>query len=293
MLRRGKLDWDDREGQEVLAKVVAKDWVVNVQKPPPHCQGAEAAINYLGAYVMGGPIGDGRMISDTDGMVTHRFKKYATDEIATAEVPGPEFVHQIAQRILPPRLARVRCSALFRGQGRRARLEKSQPLIDQAGLAPRNHSASPSATRLLGEEHDEDREESEEETSLGEDASDCPQCGKELKTKKSQWLDTRQALMLVRIVAGIVVGLRRDGESMLKQVVTAMLNLHSRRGIYLSGREFELVESMLVESMLVECLEDPQPLLRRYLGRHHPLIREAYEASARPALGDQSEPVDA
>ena len=93
--------------------------------------------------------------------------------------------------------------------------------------------------------------------------------------------------MLVRIVAGIVVGLRRDGESLLKQVVTAMLDLHSRRGTYLSGREFQLVESMVVE-----CLEDPQPLLRRYLGRHHPLIRDACQASARPPPGEP-EPSDA
>ena len=56
------------------------------------------------------------------------------------------------------------------------------------------NSASPLATRLLGEEYDEDREEGEEETSLGDDPSDCPQCGKELKTKKSEWLDSCQAL---------------------------------------------------------------------------------------------------
>ena len=187
-------------------------------------------------------------------MVKHRYKKYATDEIACAEVPGPEFVHQIARHILPPRLARVRCSALYRVQGRRARLEKTQPLIDQAGLAPRKNSACPSATRLLGEEYDEDREESEEETSLGDAPSDCPQCGKELKTKKKDWFDDRQTLKLVKIVAGIVVGLRRNGESLLMQVMTAMLNLRSRRDIYLGVSEFQLVESMVVE-----CLVDPQP----------------------------------
>ena len=150
-------------------------------------------------------------------MVTRRFKKDATDEIAYAEVPGPEFVHQIARHILPPRLARVRCSALYRVQGRRERLEKTQPLIDQAGLAPRKNSAPPSATRLLGEEHDEDREESEEETSLGDAPSDCPQCGKELKTKKSEWLDSRQSLKLVGIVAGIVVGLPVTGLALVEE----------------------------------------------------------------------------
>ena len=218
------------------------------------------------------------------GMVKHRYKKYATDEIAYAEVPGPEFVHQIARHILPPRLARVRCSALYRVQGRTARLEKSQRLIDQAGLAS---GARRTATRLLGEGHDEDREESEEETSLGDDPSDCPQCDKELKTKKSQWLDSRQTLRLVRIVAGIVVGLRRDGESLLMQIALALLELESRRDLYVSANELRLIESMLVE-----CLDDPCPLLRRFLGRHHPLIRAASEASARPPP-DQGEPDDA
>ena len=72
-------------------------------------------------------------------------------------------------------------------------LENCQRLIDQAGLAPR---ACPSATRLLREEYDENRQESEEETSLGDNPSDCPQCDKELKTKKSDWLDSRQALKI-------------------------------------------------------------------------------------------------
>jgi hypothetical protein len=100
-----------------------------------------------------------------DGMVTHRFKNYATDEVDYAEVFGPEFVHLVAQHILPPRLARIRYSAMFRSQGRVPRLEVSQHLINQAGLAPRGNACFLSASRLLGEEYDEDREESEEETS--------------------------------------------------------------------------------------------------------------------------------
>ena len=286
LVRRGEIDWD--EADAVLETVAAKDWVVNVQKPPPHCQGAEAVINYLGSYVIGGPIGDGRIISDIDGMVTFRFQNYATGKVEFSEIPGAEFVRRFALHILPSRMSRLRYSGLFQASGRTARLLKCQRLIDAANLSRGRSQESHSAARLLGEEHDQDHKENAEEEQPAEDPSRCRQCGDEMKTRKEEWLGDIRTLVLLKIVAEILLGLRRDGESLLMQMITALLAVNSRPGVNLSDTELQLVESMLME-----CHENPEPLLRGYLGRHHPLLREAAKREARPPPTDESETADA
>ena len=78
-----------------------------------------------------------------------------------------------------------------------------------------------------------------------------------------------------------MVGLRRDGESILIQICDALLHHPA-----ITDRFFSDYQRMLLESMLMECVEDPRPLLTSTLGRHHPLIVEARE---RPPPRDEED----
>lgn len=109
MIMQGKVIWPDAD--KVLAKVAAKDWVVNVQAPPPKYQGSEAVINYLASSVIGGPISDVRIISDDGKLVTFRFKNYKTDKIEYETIPGEEFVRRYLLHILPRGMIRVLAKA--------------------------------------------------------------------------------------------------------------------------------------------------------------------------------------
>ena len=104
-----------------------------------------------------------------------------------------------------------------------------------------------SAARLLGEEHDQDHQENAEEEQPAEAPSRCRQCGDEMTTRKQEWLGDIRTLVLLKIVAEILLGLRHDGESLLMQMMTALLAVNSRPGVNLSDTELQQVESMLLE----------------------------------------------
>ncbi len=275
MIKQRKVVWPNAD--TVLAKIAAKDWVVNVQAPPPKCQGPEAVINYLASYVIGGPISDLRIISDDGKMVTFRFKNYATDQIEYETIPGVEFVRRYLMHILPRGLARVRYKGLFRTIGRAARLLSCQELITAAGLS-RKESVATSAARPIGNEHDEDEmEEIEPSDHERRDQPGCSRCGGQMEGNRSDWLPASTTQRLLKTVAAILVALDRSGQSLLIQIQQALV------GPALKGRRFfSPYEIQLIESMLLECLEDPRPLMRAVLGKDHRLIREAEESAARP-----------
>ncbi len=119
--------------------------------------------------------------------------------------------------------------------------------LASAGLRHDTTGSDHSAARRLGEEHDQDHKASVEEEQPGEDTSRCRQCGDEMTTRKQEWLGDIRTLVLLKIVAEILLGLRHDGESLLMQMMTALLAVNSRPGVNLSDTELQQVESMLLE----------------------------------------------
>lgn len=286
MIKQGKVVWP--EADKVLAKVAAKDWVVNVQSPPPKCQGPEAVINYLASYVIGGPISDLRIISDDGKMVTFRFKNYATDKIEYETITGIEFVRRYLLHILPRGMARVRYKGLFLTIGRAARLLSCQKLITAAGLS-RKESEATSAARPIGNEHDEDELEVVEAGDVERrDQPGCSRCGGEMRGNRKDWIPPWATRRMLQTVAAILLGLRRDGRSLLIQIQQALL-----RHPLIRRNLFTPYQIQLIESMLLECLEDPRPLLRSVLGKDHPLIRQAEENAARPPPDSNGETANA
>ncbi len=267
LIKKGKVACEDPD--RLFEKISNKDWIVNCEGAPPHCLGGEAVINYLGAYVIGGPIGDGRVIADDGKMVTIRFKNYATGKIEYETMPGVEFARRYAQHILPRNLTRVRYTGLFQAGGRAARLELCQKLIAAAGLAKKSHGSS--AARSLGSEHDEDPVEEPPAEDPGR-SLECKRCSQRMRTERELWLCGPTTHYMLMAVAEILVGIRRDGESMLIQIYDALLHHPA-----ITQRVFSEQQLMWIVSMLVECIEDPHPLLTSTLGRNHPLIVEARE----------------
>jgi len=103
-----------------LAPIAAKDWMVNVQPPPPDCDGPATALGYLGRYVAGTCIGDTRILEDDGRQVTIRVKNYREDgREETLTLTGVEFVRRFALHIVPRGFHRIRHAGLL-GKRRRA-----------------------------------------------------------------------------------------------------------------------------------------------------------------------------
>jgi hypothetical protein len=196
--------------------------VVNVQAPPPKCQGSEAVINYLASYVIGGPISDVRIISDDGKLVTFRFKNYKTDKIEYETIPGEEFVRRYLLHILPRGMARVRYKGLFRTLKRKDRLQECQKLITAAGLS-RKESDSTSAARPIGNEHDEDEMEAIEPSAPERSSKPgCDRCAGEMKGNRDNWLSAATTRYMLKAVAAVLVTIDRSGQSVLIQIQKAL-----------------------------------------------------------------------
>jgi hypothetical protein len=220
MITKGKVVWPDAD--KVLAKVAAKDWVVNVQAPPPKCQGSEAVINYLASYVIGGPISDLRIISDDGKLVTFRFKNHTTDKIEYETIPGEEFVRRYLLHILPRGMARVRYKGLFRTLKRMLRLLECQELITAAGLS-RKESDATSAARPIGNEHDEDEMEVIEPSDQARSGKPgCSQCSGEMEGNRENWFSAATTRFMLKAVAAVLVTIDRSGQSVLIQIQKAL-----------------------------------------------------------------------
>jgi hypothetical protein len=144
-----------------LAPIGAKDWMVNVQPPPPDCQGPATAIGYLGRYVAGTCVGDTRILADDGTHVTLRVKNYRQGGIEeTLNLPGVEFVRRFALHILPPRLRRIRHAGLLCQRRRAEYLALCRKLLKRridaasAGEASPAHDAQGADPWQAGEPRD-------------------------------------------------------------------------------------------------------------------------------------------
>jgi len=133
--------------------------------------------------------------------------------------------------------------------------------------------------RDVGEEYDEDPVE---EPVIGQGRYlECKRCSGRIRTTRDLWLSSYTTRIMLRAVAEILTSFRHDGESILRQLVEALL--HHRA---IKRRLFNEYQVRLIESMLLECLEDPRPLLTSTLGRNHPLIVAARQ---RPPPSDEED----
>lgn len=113
-----------------LAPIAAKDWMVNVQPPPPDCDGPATALGYLGRYVAGTCIGDTRIVDDDGTHITIRVKNYRKQgREETRRLTGVEFVRRFALHILPRGFRRIRHAGLLTQRRRKEYLARCRELL--------------------------------------------------------------------------------------------------------------------------------------------------------------------
>ena len=118
----------------MLSIVEQKDWIADVGATPKKYrdQGQRRmSLGYVGKYVAGTAIGDGRIISDEGGIVIFRAFDYRTGEHIEIKMPGPHFVEAFLRHVLPARLHRCRTAGIFAPQGRTARLDRCRALLGE------------------------------------------------------------------------------------------------------------------------------------------------------------------
>ena len=89
------------------------------------------SLGYVGKYVAGTAIGDGRIIEDKDGKIKFRAFDYRTRESIELTMGEREFVDAFSQHILPLRLRRFRMVGIFAPQGRETRLAACRKLLGE------------------------------------------------------------------------------------------------------------------------------------------------------------------
>ena len=121
-----------------LAPLARKGWIVNVQPPPEHCAGPEAALKYLASYVAGSAIGNKRIVRDDGRRVTFRVKDYRHGgRQITERLAGTEFVRRFLLHILPERFRRTRYYGLMGGPEKNKNLALCRKLLGVASCEQR------------------------------------------------------------------------------------------------------------------------------------------------------------
>jgi hypothetical protein len=125
-------------------RVWKKDWVVD-SKP---VGSGLSAFKYLAPYIFRVAIGNNRILSLKDGLVTFQYKESATDQIKTSRIPAQEFIRRFLQNVLPKHFTKVRYYGLLSPSNRRlldkARLLLAQPLVETT-VQPSTGSAAASS----------------------------------------------------------------------------------------------------------------------------------------------------
>lgn len=119
----------DAKVVQLLRRIEAKDWVVDVKPTPPEYRGAEGIVNYLAGYISGAAIGDSRILSDDGTTVTIRFKDYKNQRAGELSLRGEKLVRRLTDHILPKGVRRVRYAGLFGPAGRCGRLDHCRLLL--------------------------------------------------------------------------------------------------------------------------------------------------------------------
>ena len=115
---RYPVEQPNRQAVEVmLERLERKSWVCDIEATPEKYRNSgerRKSLGYVGKYVAGSAIGDGRLISERDGFITFLAYDYRTKQYITITLPREEFAVAYTRHILPHRLNRFRFAGLFR-----------------------------------------------------------------------------------------------------------------------------------------------------------------------------------
>lgn len=122
----------------LLNKLGRRVWNVKILDRYDHAQGV---LTYLGRYLRGGPISNGRLISFSDGEVKFRGKnpreldEHGRPSRKPLTLSTDEFIHRLVQHIPPPRKQTVRNYGLY-ANNKAVQLSTCRELLGEIPLDP-------------------------------------------------------------------------------------------------------------------------------------------------------------
>ena len=155
---------------DLIDELRLQPWVVFIEGPPKPDTPPSQMIKYLTRYLTGGPISDGRIVSEKDGRIYFKARSKKKDGGQTiASLSAVEFVQQWSLHILPKQFTKVRQYGAWSGSKRRRYLEQCRVLAEQAEKEPSRSATTNSSTSSKKPEAPTKKERS------------CPHCGRAMR----------------------------------------------------------------------------------------------------------------
>jgi Putative transposase/Transposase zinc-binding domain len=115
LLARGQLRLPDgldaRDVERLVRRLWRKRWNVHIRE---RYGNPVAVLNYLGRYLHGGPLGEGRLVSFDRDSVTFKYKDYRHDRRGVMSLPTQEFIRRYLLHVPPEGFHTVRGYGLYR-----------------------------------------------------------------------------------------------------------------------------------------------------------------------------------
>ena len=147
-----------------VTQVASKNWEVYL-KPP--FAGPEEVLQYVAGYTHRVAIGNPRIVSVADGVVSFRWRDSRDGgKQKTCELPAVEFIDRFMRHILPRQFTKVRYFGFLGGRDRHAHLAAARAALGVA-TTPRSRGLAEYAAHLAA--------------LTGQDLTVCPVCGGRLR----------------------------------------------------------------------------------------------------------------
>lgn len=103
--------WSERDVERLVRRLWRVKWNIHVRERYPS---PVAVLNYLGRYLHGGPLGEGRLVSFDGERVRFRYKNYRNGRSGVMPLPTAEFIRRYLLHVPPEGYHTVRGFGLYR-----------------------------------------------------------------------------------------------------------------------------------------------------------------------------------
>lgn len=246
---------DSAELDSLMETLQRKEWVADVGATPEEYRRRgerRMSLGYLGKYVAGTAIGDGRIESIDDQYVTFRAHDYRTGKTEVLTFTHWEFLDAYCDHCLPHRLCRYRTAGIFATAVRDNCLAICRPLLGEPSAMQLAEAADESFI-----ENPFAGEEEEDEGSF----VPCPECDKRMRVRLT--LEGAMACVLLQVTSAVWALLQSGAELSVHAAIQFVARAQSEQcavcRALLAGR-FEPRDDLIgfVETVIQDRLREQQ-----------------------------------